>query len=163
MSKLSSREEMREAIKSVAEQTQYLRENLHKPFNGSTKFVTIATVTGLGAFYALDRVRVTVDHPVLIEEQAEALIIHDVERLERSVGGLVTITIDEYQRGALSSFAFNFGAGSLQSSTLLQRVNGDEWEDVPNQFNRCVFAGGRKLPGLIRRRAVEAALWAQNL
>jgi hypothetical protein len=49
----SIREEMREAIKSVAEQTQYVRENLHKPFNGSTKFVTIATVTGLGAFYAL--------------------------------------------------------------------------------------------------------------
>ncbi|MGY9018414.1 MAG: glycoside hydrolase family protein [Alphaproteobacteria bacterium] len=51
----------------------------------------------------------------------------------------------------------------MQSSTLLKRVNGDEWEDVPNQFNRCVFAGGRKLPGLIRQRAVEAALWAQNL
>jgi hypothetical protein len=49
----SIREEMRKAIKSVAEQTQYVRENLHKPFNGSTKFVTIATVTGLGAFYAL--------------------------------------------------------------------------------------------------------------
>ena len=53
MSTQSIREEMREAIKSVAEQTQYVRENLHKPFNGSTKFVTIATVTGLGAFYAL--------------------------------------------------------------------------------------------------------------
>jgi hypothetical protein len=49
----SIRKEMRDAIKSVAEQTQYVRENLHKPFNGSTKFVTIATVTGLGAFYAL--------------------------------------------------------------------------------------------------------------
>ena len=47
MSKQNSREEMREAIKSVAEKTQYVRENLHKPFNGSTKFVTIATVTGL--------------------------------------------------------------------------------------------------------------------
>ena len=53
MSKQNSREEMREAIKSVAEKTQYMRENLHKPFNGSTKFVTIATVTGLGAFHAL--------------------------------------------------------------------------------------------------------------
>jgi len=49
----SIREAMREAIQSVAEHTQYVRENLHKPFNGSTKFVPIATVTGLGAFYAL--------------------------------------------------------------------------------------------------------------
>jgi lysozyme len=91
------------------------------------------------------------------------LLVRDAERFERSVVRLVTVTIDEYQRGALASFAFNLGAGSLQSSTLLKRINGDEWEDVPTQFNRWVFAGGRKLPGLIRRRAAEAGLWALNL
>lgn len=116
---------------------------------------------GYGATYGLDRSRVTGDHPVVTEEQAEALLVRDVGRFERSVERLVTVPIDDWQKGALVSFAFNLGAGALQSSTLLKRVNGDEWEDVPNQFMRWVFAGGRKLPGLIRRRAAEAELWGK--
>lgn len=129
------------------------------PYQDSVGVWTI----GYGATYGLDRRRVTADHPILTEEQADSLLVRDVERFEQAVNRLVTISIEEFQRGALTSFAFNLGAGALQSSTLLKRVNGDEWEDVPVQFNRWVFAGGRKLPGLIRRRAAEAALWANNL
>lgn len=129
------------------------------PYQDSVGVWTI----GYGATYGLDRVRVTADHPVLTNEQAEALLIRDVERFERAVTRLVTVPIDTYQEGALTSFAFNLGAGALQSSTLLRRINGNEWEDVPAQFQRWVFAGGRRLPGLIRRRAAEAELWSQNL
>ena len=129
------------------------------PYQDSVGVWTI----GYGATYGLDRARVTADHPALSQEQAEALLVRDVERFERAVTRLVTVSIDDYQRGALTSFAFNFGAGALQSSTLLNRVNGDEGDTAPSQFQRWVFAGGRKLPGLIRRRAAEAALWAQNL
>jgi lysozyme len=68
---------------------------------------------------------------------------------------LVTVSIDEDQCGALTFFAFKLGAGALQSLTMLKRVNDDEEDDMLNQFNREVFAGGRKLPGLIRHRAAE--------
>lgn len=77
MSTQSIREEMREAIKSVAEHTQYVRENLHKPFNGSTKFVTIATVTGLGAFYAL------IDQAII--NPIEKSFQKDIVALQRSI------------------------------------------------------------------------------
>ena len=57
---------------------------------------------------------------MLTNEQAEALLIRDVERFERAVTRLVTVPIDdESGAGALTSFAFNLGAGALQSSTLL--------------------------------------------
>jgi len=129
------------------------------PYQDSVGVWTI----GYGATYGLDRARVTAEHPVLSNEQAEALLIRDVERFERAVTRLVTVPIDDNQSGALTSFAFNLGSGALQSSTLLKRINGDEWDDVPSQFQRWVFAGGRRLPGLIRRRVAEASLWAKNL
>jgi lysozyme len=75
---------------------------------------------------------------------------------------LVHVPIGELQRGALASFAFNLGAGALQASTLLRRVNALEWDDVPFQFSRWVHAGGRRLSGLVRRRAAEAELFLEG-
>ncbi|MBK20206.1 MAG: muraminidase [Rhodospirillaceae bacterium] len=129
------------------------------PYQDSVGIWTI----GYGATYGLDRKRVTKDHPVLSEEQADSLLLRDIDRFEHAVNRLVTVPIGNDQRGALISFAFNLGAGALQSATLLRRINNFEWEDVPNQFGRWVYAGGRKLPGLIRRRAAEAELWGQDI
>lgn len=103
--------------------------------------------------------RVTADHPKISEEDAERLLRRDVRRFAAAVDRLVTVPIDADHRGALISFAFNLGAGALQSSTLLRRVNGMEWDDVPAQFARWVHGGGRILPGLVRRRRAEADLW----
>ena len=114
---------------------------------------------GYGATYGLDGDRVSSLHPVISDVGAERLLRRDVMRFARSVDRLVKVYIDTDQRGALISFAFNLGAGALQSSTLLRRVNGMEWNDVPAQFNRWVYAGGRTLPGLVRRRQAEADLW----
>ena len=61
--------------------------------------------------------------------------------------------------GAIVSFVFNLGAGSLQRSTLRRKVNRREHEAVPAEFRRWVWAGGRKLKGLMRRREAEAALF----
>ena len=61
---------------------------------------------------------------------------------------------------ALCSFAFNLGAGALQRSTLRRKVNREEHAAVPHEFRRWVWAGGRKLKGLIRRREAEAVLYA---
>ncbi len=55
---------------------------------------------------------------------------------------------------------FNLGAGALQRSTLRRTVNREEHDAVPAEFGRWVWAGGRKLKGLIRRREAEAVLYA---
>ena len=68
---------------------------------------------------------------------------------------------DERDRfDALGSFAFNLGAGAPWRSTLRRKVNREEHDAVPAEFRRWVWAGGRKLKGLIRRRKAEAALYA---
>lgn len=59
--------------------------------------------------------------------------------------------------GGLVSFTFNLGTGALQRSTLRRKVNWEENAQVPREFMRWVRAGGRRLQGLIKRRAAEAA------
>ena len=59
---------------------------------------------------------------------------------------------------AIADFAFNLGAGAYRGSTLRRRVDAGDWEGARQQLARWVYGGGRVLPGLVRRRAAEAAL-----
>ena len=80
----------------------------------------------------------------------------DVRTAERSVLRLIHVPLDNGQFDALASFAFNLGGGSLQRSTLRRKVNRGEHDEVPAEFVRWVWAGGRRLRGLVRRREAEA-------
>ncbi len=59
----------------------------------------------------------------------------------------------------LVSFTYNLGGGALQRSTLRRKINREEHGEVPEQFMRRVWAGGRKLRGLVRSREAEALLY----
>lgn len=96
-------------------------------------------------------------------EQADAFLAADLTEAAGHVDALVTVALNDDQRGALSSFVFNLGAGSLQSSTLLRLLNAGDYAGADGQFGRWVYAtvNGKptKLPGLVARRAAEAALF----
>ena len=94
------------------------------------------------------------------EEEALALLRRDVEEAECSVLRLISVPISDGQFDALVSFTFNLGSGALQRSTLRQKINRGESTDAPREFQRWVWAKGRKLPGLIRRRQAEAFRFA---
>lgn len=68
--------------------------------------------------------------------------------------------ISDGQFDALVSFTYNLGAGALQRSTLRRKVNRKAHEEVPVQLMRWVWAGGRKLGGLVKRRTVEATTYS---
>lgn len=90
---------------------------------------------------------------------AEELLAEDVQVAERAVLRLIDVPLTDNQFNALVSFTFNLGSSALQRSTLRRKVNREEHESVPAEFMRWVWAGGRKLRGLVRRREVEAALY----
>ena len=96
-------------------------------------------------------------------DPAEALLCQDVQTAERAVLHLITVPLTDGQLDALVSFTFNLGASALQRSTLRRRVNRGDHAAVPAEFRKWVWAGGRKLQGLVRRRGVEAALYATSL
>jgi len=85
-----------------------------------------------------------------------ALLQSDIVVSERAVLRLIQVPLEDGQFDALVSFTFNLGAGALQRSTLRRKVNREEHGAVPAEFRRWVWAGGRRLSGLVRRREAEA-------
>lgn len=93
------------------------------------------------------------------ELEALDLLRGDVARAERAVLRLITVPLTDGQFDALVSFTFNLGGGALQRSTLRRKVNREEHADVPAELMKWVWAGGRKLKGLVKRRKAEAACY----
>lgn len=91
-------------------------------------------------------------------QEAEDLLTSDLQRFEQGVSYLAPdATQDEFD--ALVSFAFNLGVAALAKSTLLKKHLAGDKAGAAAEFGRWVNAGGRKLEGLVRRRAAEAALY----
>jgi lysozyme len=96
----------------------------------------------------------------ITEPQAEALLRQDLAAAVHCVRGAVKAPITQHQFDALVDFCFNAGRGNLLSSSLLRDINRGEFSTALAQFALWVHAGARVLPGLVRRRAAEAALFA---
>lgn len=96
----------------------------------------------------------------ITEAQAGELLRADLARFEHAVNEAVAVPLTDNQFGTLVSFAFNVGEAAFRRSTLLKRVNARQYNDVPAQLARWVHAGGKRMQGLVNRRAAEAGLWA---
>lgn len=68
------------------------------------------------------------------------------------------LALDDKRLSAITDFCYNLGAGRLKGSTLRKRINTGSWEDAAKELGKWVYGGGRKLPGLVARRAVEATM-----
>lgn len=93
--------------------------------------------------------------------QADDLLTHDVARFEEAVNDLVSVPLTQGQFDALVSFAYNLGEARLRDSTLLRKLNAGD-RTAPSEFGRWVHADGKVLPGLVRRRAAEAQMFASG-
>lgn len=99
----------------------------------------------------------------LSPKDGEALLRADLPHYEDAVCRLIEIPLEALCFDALVSFTFNLGEGALAASTLRRLINAGRLADAGTQFDRWIFAGARKLPGLVRRRAAERALWERGL
>ena len=95
----------------------------------------------------------------ITDEQATALLEHDVQMAEQAVSRLVKVALTQGQFDALVDFVFNLGALRLGQSTLLKCLNADRYQDAGAQLLRWDYAGGKLQPGLSIRREAELALW----
>lgn len=99
----------------------------------------------------------------LSPDEGDALLARDLPRYEAAVCRLIEVPLHDPCYDALVSFTFNLGEGALAASTLRRLINAGRLEEAGPQFGRWVFAGAQKLPGLVRRRAAERALFEAGL
>lgn len=94
------------------------------------------------------------------EEHARHLLIRALaEIFEPAIERYVTVPLTANQFSALASFVYNVGAERFRTSTLLKRVNQQRWLHAADQFPRWVYADGRVMPGLVKRRQAERDLF----
>lgn len=118
---------------------------------------------GYGTTRYYNGVKVSMSDLPITEEKAVEYLMNDVHYFELAVDVMATDKITQNQLNALVSFAYNLGAAALKSSTLLRKVNADPNDiTIRDEFEKWVNAGGKKLKGLVRRRASESELYFKS-
>ena len=96
---------------------------------------------------------------VLSADEIDEILRKDLNRFETGVLRLIKVPLTQGQFDALVSFSFNVGLGNLQNSTLRMKVNRSEFEAAAEQFLVWTKAGGKVLPGLVKRRTHEKEMF----
>ena len=99
----------------------------------------------------------------ITEDQAIQLVQQEVNRLWSQIESIVKVPINDNQMNALVDFAYNLGFNALKTSTLMKKLNAGDFTGAANEFGRWVYAGGKVLPGLVKRREAERQLFLQNV
>ena len=99
------------------------------------------------------------DNRVFSGAEVDGILGADLRRFEVGVAKLFPVGLTQGQNDALVSFSFNLGLGGVQRSTLRQKVLRGEVEAAADEFLKFTRGGGKILPGLVKRRNDERALF----
>jgi lysozyme len=95
--------------------------------------------------------------------QAEVALLEDTEEFSKKIKPFIKVEIDDNMFSALVSFAYNLGAGALQKSTLLKKLNSKDFIGASEEFKKWNKSGDKIMLGLTRRRESEKNLFLQGL
>jgi lysozyme len=93
----------------------------------------------------------------ITSDKAQQLFHYDMEQFEARVSAFVKVPLTDDQYGAL--VALDFNTGGLGKSTLLKFLNKQQYVQAADEFLKWTQAGGKVLPGLVRRRRSERRLF----
>ena len=97
-------------------------------------------------------------------DEVDRILSQDLGRFERGVVRLCPAAVG--RQGvfdSLVSFAFNVGLGNLQRSSLRMKTNRGDFEEAAEEFMKWTKAAGKVLPGLVKRRQDERALYLSGV
>lgn len=108
--------------------------------------------------------KVTLNDVAISERYAEDLLMDELMNV--CVPGVIRlcpvllkigVETDNWDKfNAIVDFCYNLGVGRLQTSTLRRKINEKDWASSRSELLRWVRGGGKILPGLVKRRQVEA-------
>lgn len=127
-----------------------------KPYQDSVGVWTIGYGTTHG---------VTGTTPEVTEVEAEQMLRKTVDGFEKQLAGFLPTTLTQNQYDAIVSFVYNLGVAAFQTSTLFRVIATfpNDATRITAEFGRWIYAGGKKLEGLVARRAAEAELYCKGI
>lgn len=136
------------------------------PFEGERLMVYrdpagIPTI-GYGSIWdwrTLPKSRVTMATPPINHAMAGYWLGLEMTEAAQAIARDVDVPLSRAQKVALIDFAYNLGTGAFRSSTLLRKLNAGDYEGAAAELLRWDMAGGKHLPGLLRRRQAEKDLF----
>lgn len=98
----------------------------------------------------------------ITQADADRILLRDLAQYEYTIENNVKVDLTDNQFSALVSFCFNVGPANFRKSTLLKKLNAGDYNAVPAELMKWVYAGGKRIQGLVNRRAAETGLWAKG-
>lgn len=99
---------------------------------------------------------------ITVPEALSRLSEHIQENVEPQLKRYVTWPLLQCEFDALVSFVYNVGAGAFARSTMRKKINEPSMWEASLEFDKWVYAGGKKLKGLVTRREHEKAMFRGN-
>jgi lysozyme len=99
------------------------------------------------------------DNRQFSKEEVDGILRADLQRFERGVHTYCPVNLTQGMFDGLVSFSFNVGLGTLQRSTLRQKLLRGDKEGTAEELLKYCMAGGKVLKGLQKRRIDERALF----
>lgn len=93
--------------------------------------------------------------------EARDRLKREIVEYEQGVLAACTRKPNQNQFDALVCFAFNVGVAGFRKSSVLKAHNRGDYQAAARAFSLWSKAGGKTWPGLVRRRAAEAALYME--
>ena len=91
-------------------------------------------------------------------ESCAKWLASDIGKAATGVQACVHAPMTSYQWAAYTSLAFNIGTGAFCRSSIAREANAGHPDKACKAIELYVYAGGKRVHGLVNRRAAERAL-----
>lgn len=81
--------------------------------------------------------------------------LSDVQKFEGAIKQCVTVPLHQYEYDAYLSLAYNIGSGAFCGSSLVKKLNAEDYTGACREILRWNRAGGKVVRGLSVRREKE--------
>jgi lysozyme len=119
------------------------RENAYIPVAGDVPTIGFGTTSGVKLG---DRTS---------PEKALTVALRDVQRFEGSLKDCVTVPLHQHEYDAYISLSYNIGSNAFCRSTLVRKLNAEDYSGACQEILRWDKFQGKPLAGLTKRRKEE--------
>ena len=88
-------------------------------------------------------------------ERALVQLLESTEKHADAIRQCIRVPLYQHEFDAYISLAYNIGTGAFCRSTLVKKLNAKDYAGACEEIRRWNKAGGKVLPGLVKRREAE--------